>query len=120
MRVLLAGPSSSTRAALRLLVEGEWSWTVVGEATDGLEAVRLARESRPDAVLVDAGRDPAALGEVTEMLEAVPTVAVLLLDSPAHHVHGRGLTMLKGVPSERVRRAILAEAGRLNEERHAG
>jgi DNA-binding NarL/FixJ family response regulator len=92
----------------------------VGEATDGLQAIRLAREERPDAVLLDAGRDAAKLGEVTEMLEAVPTVVVLLLDSPAQHVHGRGLTMLKGVPTGRVRRAIHEEVRRLSEKRRAG
>ena len=54
------------------------------------------------------------------MLEAVPTVVVLLLDSPAQHVHGRGLTMLKGVPSGRVRRAILEEVRRQSEKRRAG
>jgi DNA-binding NarL/FixJ family response regulator len=120
LRVVLAGHGIPALAALRLLVEGEWGWTVVGEAADGLQAVRLAREERPDAVLLDAGREAVALGEVTEMLEAVPTVAVLLLDSPAQHVHGRGLTMLKGVPSGRVRRAILDEVRRLSLKRRAG
>jgi DNA-binding NarL/FixJ family response regulator len=120
LRVVLAGHGAPALAALRLLVHGDWGWTVVGEATDGLQAIRLAREERPDAVLLDAGRDAAKLGEVTEMLEAVPTVVVLLLDSPAQHVHGRGLTMLKGVPTGRVRRAILEEVRRLSEKRRAG
>jgi DNA-binding NarL/FixJ family response regulator len=120
LRVLLAGHGPPALAALRLLVEGEWRWTVAGEATDGLEAVRLARQEHPDVVLLDAGRDARVMGEVTEMLEAVPTVVVLLLDSPPQHVHGRGLTMLKGVPSGRVRRAIIDEARRLSQKRQAG
>jgi DNA-binding NarL/FixJ family response regulator len=120
LRVMLAGHGVPALAALRLLVQGEWGWTVVREATDGLQAVRLAREERPDVVLLDAGRDAGVLGEVTEMLETVPTVVVLLLDSPAQHVHGRVLTMLKGVPSGRVRRAILEEVRRLSDKRRAG
>lgn len=53
IRVLLADDQALVRGGLRALLEAEDGIAVVGEATDGEEAVALARETEADVVLMD-------------------------------------------------------------------
>jgi DNA-binding NarL/FixJ family response regulator len=53
IRVLLADDQALLRSAFRVLVESEPDMAVVGEAADGAEAVRLAKEQNADVVLMD-------------------------------------------------------------------
>lgn len=53
IRVLIADDSTRARAGLRTLLSTDAGITVVGEATNGQEAVRLVAECRPAVVLID-------------------------------------------------------------------
>ncbi|MFR9797179.1 response regulator [Streptomyces sp. MS06] len=75
IRVLLADDQALLRSAFRVLVDSEPDMEVVGEASDGAEAVRLAAEQRADVVLMDI-RMPGTDGlAATRMISADPSLA---------------------------------------------
>ncbi|MFJ8532664.1 response regulator [Streptomyces sp. NPDC093591] len=75
IRVLLADDQALLRSAFRVLVDSEPDMEVVGEASDGAEAVRLAKEERADVVLMDI-RMPGTDGlAATRMISADPALA---------------------------------------------
>ena len=53
MTILLAEDHQIVRQGLRALLESEPDFRIVGEASDGLEAIQLVEQLRPDVVLVD-------------------------------------------------------------------
>jgi DNA-binding NarL/FixJ family response regulator len=53
IRVVLADDQALLRSAFRVLVDSEPDMTVIGEASDGEEALRVIREHGADVVLMD-------------------------------------------------------------------
>lgn len=53
IRVFIADDHAVVRDGLRLLIENQADCTVIGEAADGRETVRLATQLRPDVVVMD-------------------------------------------------------------------
>jgi DNA-binding NarL/FixJ family response regulator len=70
--VLIADDQPLMRSALRTCLDAEPDLTVVGEAGDGAETVRLVHRLRPDVVVMDV-RMPIMDGiEATRLLAALP------------------------------------------------
>jgi DNA-binding NarL/FixJ family response regulator len=81
-RILLADDHSVVREALRLLLERE-AFSVVGEASDGRQAIRLARELEPDVAVLDLAMPLVNGIEAAREIRTVSprTIAVLLIGS---------------------------------------
>jgi len=80
IRVLLAEDHHLVRQGLRALLERESDIEVVGEAADGLEALRLIETSRPDVVVMDITMPGLNGLEVLRRIRPrLPQVQVLML-----------------------------------------
>ncbi|QOR72203.1 response regulator transcription factor [Ruania alkalisoli] len=86
IRVLVADDQEIVRTGLRMILDAQPGIEVIAEAADGEEAIRLARQERPDVCLVDI-RMPATDGlEVTQRLagpgvpDPIPVVVITTFD----------------------------------------
>ena len=114
VRVLLADDERLVRAGFRMLLKAEADIEVVGEASDGRQAVDAARRLHPDVVLMDI-RMPTLNGlEATRQLvaaDAPPRVLVLTtfdLDEYVYEALRAGASgfLLKDAPEEQLLAAI--------------
>jgi DNA-binding NarL/FixJ family response regulator len=78
--VLLVDDHSLVRRGFRRMLEDEADVEVVGEASDGEEAVRLAKELRPNVVVMDCALPGMnGLQATREILEHRPEASILML-----------------------------------------
>jgi two-component system, NarL family, response regulator DesR len=79
IRLLLADDEDLLRGALAALLELEADLSVVAEAATSTDAVRLAREHRPDIAVLDLEMPPAdGLRAAEEIRAALPTRIILV------------------------------------------
>lgn len=80
LRILLADDHTIMRNGLRLLLERQSDFAVVGEAANGREAVDLTSREKPDVVIMDIGM-PVLNGieAAKRITEAQPQTAVVIL-----------------------------------------
>jgi DNA-binding NarL/FixJ family response regulator len=78
--VLLADDHALVRRGFRRMLEDDPGIRVVGEAADGSEAVRLARETNPEVIVMDMSM-PGLNGmqACLEILREQPRIAILIL-----------------------------------------
>jgi two-component system response regulator NreC len=80
LRVLIVDDHAVLRAGLKLLIAAQPDMTVVGEAASGEEAFRLARDLRPEVVLMDITMQGMGGLEATTIIKReVPDTRVLML-----------------------------------------
>ena len=80
LRILIADDHGLVRRGARAILNSRQGWSVVGEATNGREAVQKALELKPDVAVIDISMPELDGVEATRQLrEAVPDTKVLVL-----------------------------------------
>lgn len=78
--ILIADDHGIVRRGLRLQLEQHKEFEVIGEASDGREAVRLAAETNPDVIIMDiAMPNLNGIQATTQIVKRNPRVAVIIL-----------------------------------------
>jgi len=87
LRILLADDHKIVREGLRLLINRQPDMQVVGEAADGLEVLPLARDLKPDVVIMDLSMPKLNGLQATERIKTeYPAIKVVVLT--AHEDEG--------------------------------
>src|SRR5260370_8603335 len=93
IKVLIADDHNVVRQGLRALLEAEQDITVVGEAEDGRQALRLALKLLPDVVVIDVAMPLLNGLEATrQIIKEIPTARVLVLSSYSDDEYVRQVT----------------------------
>src|SRR5260370_42314477 len=80
IRVMLVEDHNLVRAGIRAVIDGQSDIQVIAEATEGREAIRLARANCPDVAVVDVAMPNMSGIEVTrEIRRLCPQTQVLIL-----------------------------------------
>jgi two-component system response regulator NreC len=113
MRILLADDHSMFREGLKKLLETNADFEVVGEASDGRQAVEMAMQYSPDVVLMDVSMPG---------LNGVEATRKILIDQPQTKVVGLSMHTDRRYPSELLRAGAagyLPKDGSFDELEHA-
>lgn len=80
IKILLVDDHTLFRSGIKLLLQRNPEFEIVGEASDGLEGVKRAKQLRPDVVLMDLNMAGLSGLEAMQLIvEDMPEVAVLML-----------------------------------------
>ncbi|MFN8382530.1 MAG: response regulator transcription factor [Anaerolineales bacterium] len=106
IKILLVDDDPNIRRGLRMLLVMESDFSVVGEANDGWEALRLARELQPDVAVMDI-RLPSldGLSAAERLRVSQPNSKVIILtlyDEPANRERAEQIGVAAFIPKQKT------------------
>ncbi len=118
IRVLIADDHSVVREGLRMFLERDPDIEIVGEAADGAEAIQLARQLRPEIVLMDLLMPVMdGITAIAAIRSALPDTEIIALTSVLESEAVLGAVkagaigyLLKDTQAHELRRSIKAAA----------
>ncbi|WFE37334.1 response regulator transcription factor [Micromonospora sp. WMMD998] len=116
VRIVVVDDQDLVRGGFAMILDAEPDLTVVGEAADGLEALRVVAEKQPDVVVMDIRMEGPIDGiEATRRICATTDARVLILTTfdVDEHVHDALRAGANGFLLKTMRRAELVEAVRV-------
>ncbi len=120
MRVVIVDDHAIVREGVRLMLEGDDRFEIVGEAADGGDLLRLLDDIEPDIVLLDLRMESVGGLEVLEALQqregAFGVVVLTMHDGPGYlrraiELGARGYVLKSSGRAELVRAIELVGAG---------
>jgi len=121
VRILLAEDHAVMRTGLRLVLERQPDFEVVGEASDGREAVALVEQHHPDVVVMDIGMPNLNGIEATRQIcNAQPACAVVILSMHSDEAYvlrslkagARGYLLKESAESDLISAIRAVQAGK--------
>ncbi len=114
IKILLVDDHTLLRSGVKLLLQRNPDFEVVGEAADGLEGVKRAKQLRPDVVLMDLNMPGLSGLEALQLIrQDLPGTAVLMLtvseeaeDLGAALQSGARGYLLKNIEADKLMQAI--------------
>ena len=119
IKVIIADDHALVRMGCRDLLEGESDISVIGEAKNGIEALRMAKSNPPDVVIMDLMMPQMdGIESTIKLKKTLPKVKILILtsitvsDSIAHSIDaGASGVILKNSENEELIAAVRTVAG---------
>jgi DNA-binding NarL/FixJ family response regulator len=114
IKIIIADDQVSTRRALKALLAFAPRIVVVGEASNGVEAIQLVREKQPDLALIDVHMPIMdGLKATQEIKSSWPNVKVIIYTMfPGYHEEayrvGADYFLIKGSPGVSPQQIILS------------
>ncbi len=120
IRVLIVDDHAVVRAGIQMLLESDPAFEIVGQCTNGQDAVRIAQELRPDVILMDIAMPEMdgieATRQIRTQTDAPPILALTIHEGKDYFFHmlqagASGYVPKRAAPEDLLRAVRVVSSG---------